>query len=65
MFFWHADLFDPEPAIQQFTLALRTCSTLSYTLKFMQEKCDIASINQEVTILFWKVVLCAALFCVQ
>lgn len=63
-FFWHTDHFDPKPALQQFTLALRTCSTLSYTLKFMQERCDTASINQEVIILFWKVTLCGAVLCV-
>lgn len=64
-FLWHTDRFDPEPAIQQFTPALRTCSTLSYTLKFMQKRCDIASINQEVIILFWKVTLRGAVLCVQ
>lgn len=64
-FLLHTDNFDPEPAIQQFTLALRTCNILSYTLKFMQGRCDTASINQEVTILFWKVMLCGAVLCVR
>lgn len=64
-FLWHTDHFDSQPVIQQFTLALRTCSTLSYTSKFMQERCDIASINQEVIILFWKVMLRGTVLCVQ
>lgn len=31
----------------------------------MQGRCDTASINQEVTILFWKVMLCGAVLCVR
>lgn len=31
----------------------------------MQERCDIASINQEVIILFWKVMLRGTVLCVQ
>lgn len=63
-FLWSTDRSDPQPVSQQFTLPLSTCSTLSYTLKFMQERCDIASINQQVIILFWKVTVCGTVLCV-